>query len=205
MEIPARMINAPELKYGPGSKQATVQPRDGAWTLVDKKFSKPMSLGTWIVVIFMPQNSFSPDDAKRTITGLVQGCEAVGMPVPEKQPLFVYKNPQSDVDQSLSDAVMQNRSERKTTPTFIVCILPDGSDTDLYTAVKHCGDIRRGVANQCLHVGKCRNARPQYWANVALKINAKLGGVNDIPDPKLAPIISDPRQPTIVMGADVWA
>ncbi|KAK0445347.1 argonaute-like protein [Desarmillaria tabescens] len=203
MEIPARMINAPELKYGPGSKQATVRPRDGAWNLVDKKFSKPMSLGTWIAVIFIPQNRFNPDDAKRTITGLVQGCEAVGMLVPEKQPLFVYKNPQSNVDQSISDAVMQNRSERKTTPTFVVCILPDGSNADLYTAVKHCGDIRRGVATQCLRVGKCKNARPQYWANVALKINAKLGGVNVIPDPKSAPIISDPRQPTIVMGADV--
>ncbi|SJK96831.1 uncharacterized protein ARMOST_00077 [Armillaria ostoyae] len=203
MEIPARMINAPELKYGPGSKQATVRPRDGAWNLVDKKFSKPMSLGHWIVVIFMQQNRFSPDDAKRTITGLVQGCEAVGMQVPEKQPSFFYKNPQSNVDQSIFDAVAQNRAERKTTPTFIVCILPDGSNADLYTAVKHCGDIKRGVANQCLRVGKCRNARPQYWANVALKINAKLGGVNVIPDPKSAPIISDPRMPTIVMGADV--
>ncbi|PBK85517.1 Piwi-domain-containing protein [Armillaria gallica] len=203
MEIPARMISAPELKYGPGSKQATVRPKDGAWNLVDKKFSKPMSLGHWIVVIFMQQNRFSPDDAKRTITGLVQGCEAVGMQAPEKQPSFFYKNPQSNVDQSIFDAVAQNRAERKTTPTFIVCILPDGSNADLYTAVKHCGDIKRGVANQCLRVGKCRNARPQYWANVALKINAKLGGVNVIPDPRSAPIISDPRTPTIVMGADV--
>ncbi len=49
---------------------------------VDKKFSKPMSLGHWIVVIFMQQNRFSPDDAKRTITGLVQGCEAVGELLP---------------------------------------------------------------------------------------------------------------------------
>ncbi|KAK0493443.1 argonaute-like protein [Armillaria luteobubalina] len=203
MEIPARMISAPELKYGQGSKQATVRPRDGAWNMVDKKFSKPMSLGHWIVVIFMQQNRFSPDDAKRTITGLVQGCEAVGMAVPEKQPSFFYKNPQSNVDQSIFDAVAQNRAERKTTPTFIVCILPDGSNADLYTAVKHCGDIKRGVANQCLRVGKCRNAKMQYWANVALKINAKLGGVNVIPDPKSAPIISDPRTPTIVMGADV--
>ncbi|KAK0209999.1 argonaute-like protein [Desarmillaria ectypa] len=203
MEIPARMLNAPELKYGPGSKQPTVRPRDGAWNLVDKKFSKPMSLGHWIVVIFMPQNRFSPDDAKRTITGLVQGCEAVGMPVPEKQPLFFHKNPQSNIDQSIVEAVKQNQAERKAIPTFIVCILPDGSNADLYTAVKNCGDMKRGVANQCLRVGKCRNARPQYWANVALKINAKLGGVNVIPDPKSAPIISDPRQPTIVMGADV--
>ncbi|KAG7453294.1 Piwi-domain-containing protein [Guyanagaster necrorhizus] len=200
MDIPARILNAPELKYGQGSKQELVRPRDGAWNLVDKKFFRPMSFGVWMVVIFVPQNRFSPDDAKRTITGLVRGCEAVGMPVQDKQPLFVYRNPQSNVDKSIVDAVTQCRNERKTTPVFIVCILPDGSNADLYTAVKHCGDVKRGVANQCLRVGKCRNARDQYWANVALKINAKLGGVNVIP---AAATLSDPRQPTIVMGADV--
>ncbi|KAK0210005.1 argonaute-like protein [Desarmillaria ectypa] len=203
MGVPARVLNPPELRYGLGSKQATVRPRDGAWNLVDKKFFKPMSLGHWIVVIFMPQNRFSQNEANRTISGLIQGCEAAGMPVPDKQPLFFYKNPQSNVDQSIVEAMEQNQAERKTAPTFIVCILPDGSNADLYTAVKNCGDMKRGVANQCLRVSKCRNARPQYWANVALKINAKLGGVNVIPDPKSAPIISDPRQPTIVMGADV--
>ncbi|KAK0217148.1 argonaute-like protein [Armillaria fumosa] len=203
MDNPARIINPPELKYGQGSKPATIRPKDGAWNLVDKKFTKPMSLGSWIVVIFLPPNRFSSNEAKETITGLIKACETVGMQVPEKQPLFVYKNPQDIVDKSIFDAVAQNRAERKTIPTFIVCILPDGSNADLYTAVKHCGDIKRGVATQCLRVGKCRGAKAQYWANVALKINAKLGGVNVIPDPSSAPIISDPRQPTIVMGADV--
>ncbi|KAG7439281.1 eukaryotic translation initiation factor 2C [Guyanagaster necrorhizus] len=200
MDIPARILNVPELKYGQGSKQQLVRPKDGSWNLVDKKFFRPMPFGSWMVVIFVPQNRFSPDDAKRTITELVRKCEAVGMLVQDKQPLFVYKNPQSNIDMSILDAVTQCRNERKTTPTFIVCILPDGSITDLYTAVKHCGDVRRGVANQCLRVGKCQNARDQYWSNVALKINAKLGGVNVIP---AAATLSDPRQPTIVMGADV--
>ncbi|KAK0227575.1 argonaute-like protein [Armillaria fumosa] len=203
MEIPARMINAPELKYGPGSKQLTVRPWNGAWNLVDKKFSKPMPLGSWMVVIFVPQHYFRPEDASRMIAALVQGCQAVGMQVSDKQPPFVYANAQGNVDKSIMDAVAQTTTGRRTTPTFIVCILPDRSNADLYTAVKHCGDIKRGIANQCLRVGECKRARPQYWANVAMKINAKLGGINVIPDPKSAPIISDPEQPTIVMGADV--
>ncbi|KAK0460469.1 uncharacterized protein EV420DRAFT_1532341 [Desarmillaria tabescens] len=204
MEAPARVLNPPNLKYGTGSKQPTIRPREGAWNLIDKKIFKPMSLGHWMVVIFMQPNRFSPDDANTTIKGLVQGCEAVGMPVPDKQPLFVYRNPQSNMTRfAIVGAVKQNRDERKAIPTFIVCILPDGSNTGLYNAIKHCGDIKRGVANQCLCVGRCRNARPPYWANVALKINAKLGGINVIPDPKSAPIISDPRQPTLVMGANV--
>ncbi|PBK70238.1 Piwi-domain-containing protein [Armillaria solidipes] len=199
METRARIINAPELQYASGFTQGTALPRDEDWILVDK----PTSLGSWIVVIFVPPNQFSAEDAKRTITDLVQGCEAIGMQVPEKQPLFVYKNPHDNVDQSIMEALTQTTNERKTALTFLVCIVPDGINADLYTAVKHCGDIKSGVASQCLKAGKCKDARQQYWANVALKINAKLGGVNVIPDPKSAPIISDPRMPTIVMGADV--
>ncbi|KAK0460769.1 hypothetical protein IW261DRAFT_1577467 [Armillaria novae-zelandiae] len=180
MEIPARMINAPELKYGPGSKQLTVRPE--GWSLepvsidlalgrVDKRFSKPMLLGSWMVVIFVPQRYFRPADANGMIAALVQECQAVGMQVSDKQPPFVYANAQSNIDKSIMDAVAPTTTGRRTTPTFIVCILPDRSNADLYTAVK--------------------------------QINAKLGGVNVIPDPKSVPIIYDPKQPTIVMGADV--
>ncbi|KAK0227568.1 hypothetical protein IW262DRAFT_543570 [Armillaria fumosa] len=215
MEITARIINPPKPKYGGtvslgahviaggtdlanapnglGSKQATIRPKDGAWNLVDKKFTKPMSLGFWIVVIFVPPNQFSPEDAKRTITDLAQACEAFGMQVSRKQPLIVYKNPQDNVDQSITEALRQTTNEP--TQTFLVCILPDENNKDLYVSVKHCCNTKSAVANQCLRVSKCKDARPQYWANVALKINAKLGGVNIILDPKSAPIISDIRQP----------
>lgn len=71
-----------------------------------------------------------------------------------------------------------------------------------------------GVATQCLKAQKCRNAKPQYWANVMLKyvsssirdwisaqagirVNAKLGGINSILDNFS---INDPNNPTIVMG-----
>ncbi|SJK96819.1 uncharacterized protein ARMOST_00065 [Armillaria ostoyae] len=194
MEIRARMINAPELKYGPGSKQLIVRPRDGAWNLVDKKFSKPMPLGSWIVVIFVPQHHFRPDDANRMIAALVQGCEAVGMQVSESQPPFVYKNAQDNIDKSIVDALTQTTTGRKTRPTFIVCILPDRSNADLYTAVKQ--------EVSPINAYELANS-DDGTERIKSRINAKLGGVNVIPDPKSAPIISDPRQPTIVMGADV--
>lgn len=57
-----------------------------------------------------------------------------------------------------------------------------------------------GVATQCLKSSKCFRAKPQYYANVCLKINVKLGGINAIPDPKSVKVLSDPQNPTIVMG-----
>jgi len=50
---------------------------------------------------------------------------------------------------------------------------------------------------------KCWNAKQQYFANVCLKINVKLGGINTIPEPRSVTILTDPHNPTIVMGADV--
>lgn len=60
-----------------------------------------------------------------------------------------------------------------------------------------------GVATQCLKSSKCFRAKPQYYANVCLKINVKLGGINTVPDPRSVPFLTDPSQPTVVMGADV--
>lgn len=34
-------------------------------------------------------------------------------------------------------------------------------------------------------------------------MNVKLGGINTIPDPQSVTVLTDPRNPTIVMGNDV--
>jgi len=50
---------------------------------------------------------------------------------------------------------------------------------------------------------KAVRANDQYWANVLLKVNVKLGGINTIPAPGSAAVLTDPANPTVVMGADV--
>jgi len=47
---------------------------------------------------------------------------------------------------------------------------------------------------------KCNRAKLQYWANVMLKVNVKLGGINNVLHDSP---LNDPHNPTIVMGADV--
>lgn len=89
-------------------------------------------------------------------------------------------------------------------PTLLVVVLPDHS-ADMYQAVKHFGDVFRGVPTQCISSKKIKGSRPQYWANVCLKINAKLGGINSILDPNNPNLrfISDVANPAMVLGADV--
>ena len=58
-----------------------------------------------------------------------------------------------------------------------------------------------GVATQCVQKKHTMRPNKQYCANVCLKINVKLGGMNSFLKAQDIPFISD--RPTILMGADV--
>jgi len=104
---------------------------------------------------------------------------------------------------SLRDAGKEYHNRTKNIPDFILVILPDIGNTEIYRQVKYFGDVTTGAVTQCLKVSKCTRAKPQYWANVCLKVNPKLGGVNVIPDLASASFLGDSQNPRIVIGADV--
>jgi hypothetical protein len=72
-----------------------------------------------------------------------------------------------------------------------------------YALVKQAGDSALGIRTQCFAADKAgigRNARPpkgrlQYCANVAMKINTKMGGVN-------VKLLDDPKQ--VRPAAQCW-
>ncbi|KAG5651697.1 hypothetical protein H0H81_007756 [Sphagnurus paluster] len=200
LPIQARILAPPTLKYGPGSKQPTITPRDGAWNMIDKRFIKAETIERWIVVVYERRDRFTDQDAGEMVRGLISGCRSVGITVQEENPLVKWENGQGNIANQLRAAGGEcaRKNGGRGGPTLIVVVLPDHGN-DIYTAVKQ----QMGVATQCLKSLKCRRAKPQYWANVCLKINPKLGGINTIPDAKSVPVLSDPHTPTIVMGADV--
>ncbi|KAF5387029.1 hypothetical protein D9615_002113 [Tricholomella constricta] len=199
LPISSRVLDPPTLKYGPGSRQPTIKPRDGAWNMIDKRFFDPKVIERWVVVIYEGERRFSQQVAKDMIKGLVDGCKSVGMIVRDENPLVKWENGQGRIAQQLRNAGMECVARTKGPPNLIVVVLPDGGN-DIYTAVKHFGDVTMGVATQCLKAAKCSRAKPQYWANVCLK---QLGGINTIPEPTSVAVLSDPHNPTIVLGADV--
>ncbi|KAF7793689.1 hypothetical protein EIP86_004805 [Pleurotus ostreatoroseus] len=65
-------------------------------------------------------------------------------------------------------------------PTLMIVILPENA-AELYRAVKH----------------------DRNMPEPSFRVNVKMGGINAILDQRSAMILSDPRNPTVVMGADV--
>ncbi|KAK7450611.1 hypothetical protein VKT23_012921 [Stygiomarasmius scandens] len=203
-EVDARIIKPPKLKYGSSSKQPTLEPKGGQWNMLDKKFVKPANIMRWAIIIFESQNRMNPRQVQGIIKDYIEACRIVGVIVHEKDPVVRYANGQGNIPYQLKEAghacVKKNGAGG---PDLLVVILPGQGGGDIYRAVKHFGDCTMGVATQCLNSLKCSKATNQYWANVCLKTNSKLGGINVIPDTSSVPILSDPSNPTIIMGANI--
>lgn len=201
VKISGRVLNPPTLIYGAGSRQATVNPRNGEWNMIDKKLYKPASIQRWIVVIYERQQRFSQPAAEDMINGLRKATSDMGITGFNAQPRIEWENPQSDIITTLRRFGNEMRAAGGL-PDIYVLVLPDGA-ADLYQQIKHFSDCQVGVATQCLRSNKCFRAKPQYYANVCLKINVKLGGINTVPDAKSVPFLADRQNPAIIIGADV--
>ncbi|KAH9910664.1 argonaute-like protein [Epithele typhae] len=204
LTIKGRVLDPPTILYSPTSKMPSTKPTGGRWNLIDKQFYRPMPVNRWAVVIYEREQRYTLQDARMMVQGLITALEAAGMTVAEKDPIIRYHQANGSISEQLhkagADCVAKNK--RAGGPNLIVVVLPQLS-ADMYAAVKHFGDCKQGVATQCLASAKCKGAKPQYYANVSLKINVKLGGINSIADRRSVPVLNDPVNPTIVMGADI--
>ncbi|KAK2460730.1 hypothetical protein APHAL10511_007200 [Amanita phalloides] len=202
IRLDARLLMPPKLQYGPGSKEKNIVPRNGSWNMADKKFFKPMTIKQWVVVIYETRRRFSEDQAQKLVKDLVSACASVGMTIVDTNPIVKWESGQGVIGKQIMAAGSECAKAKGGPPNLVVVILPENGD-DIYKAVKHFGDVTIGVATQCLKSNKVFRANMQYWANVLLKVNVKLGGINLIPDQASVSVLTDPNKPTIVMGADV--
>jgi eukaryotic translation initiation factor 2C len=120
--------------------------------------------------------------------------------VKSKQPPISYANPNGNIEGTLIDAYMVAGNSYQTRPQILLCILPN-TGVSLYAEIKRVADTVVGVATQCIQGKHLQAPKTQYCANVCLKMNVKLGGMNSYLSTSELPFISE--KPTIVFGADV--
>jgi hypothetical protein len=212
LTVPGRILNAPELQY----KSRTTQPRMGAWNLDprqlgDKPFrvvAKP--LGAWNTLLINSGNRDTiyggTQAAREHLEQFRNALQTYGLnPGPVQEPV-VINVPFNDLNNKEFDKIQAQisssvRGKFKTKPNFLFVILPNDNAT-LYDAIKFVCDCQLGIPNIC-NIGQKfskEKGQMQYFANVAMKFNQKLGGVNHTVDAKkMAPL--DPQ--TILFGIDV--
>uniref|UniRef100_A0A4W5LKD9 Argonaute RISC catalytic component 2 n=1 Tax=Hucho hucho TaxID=62062 RepID=A0A4W5LKD9_9TELE len=83
----------------------------------------------------------------------------------------------------------------------IACFAPQRQCTELLLNYCCRNLDMLGMATQCVQVKNVQKTTPQTLSNLCLKINVKLGGVNNILLPQGRPLVF--QQPVIFLGADV--
>ncbi|KAF9100443.1 argonaute 1 [Mortierella sp. GBA35] len=198
--INARVLPAPSISYHPSSKQANFVPRDGAWNLRDKKVFQGKTLLSWGVLVFGSERDLSQAQVQNFVRELVITCTDTGMQIPNKAPPVSYANPHGDIEAAVRKTYMAAGKAANSNPQLLLIVLPN-TGAPLYGEIKRVTDTVIGVASQCVQSAHARKANKQYCANVCLKMNIKLGGINSAFGVNQAPFIT--AQPTIIFGADV--
>uniref|UniRef100_A0A804Q7B5 Argonaute6 n=1 Tax=Zea mays TaxID=4577 RepID=A0A804Q7B5_MAIZE len=87
-------------------------------------------------------------------------------------------------------------------PEFLLCLLPERKNCDIYGPWKKKNLHEMGIVTQCIAPSNKMN--DQYFTNVLLKINAKLGGMNSklaLEHRQMIPVVT--QIPTLILGMDV--
>lgn len=207
--VPGRILPSPNIRY------ATNAPRiddRASWNLRDVKFAKGGKLENWAVLLIADggRDEFQgPGDPAlvQTVDGFVTMCRKSGVNVVDKpSQVVVAQLPNKTREQPIrGDAINTIRAALlgiKKKPSFVFVILSNG-DRNVYSGLKHLCDVYLDVATICVQVSKFRKEKGQlqYFANVALKLNMKMGGVNHRMEGPNAAWLK--KEPTMLVGIDV--
>ncbi|KAL1722557.1 Piwi domain-containing protein [Schizophyllum commune] len=195
--VQGRMLMPPQLTYGSPVKAQlgpSEVPRGGQWNLVRKLLADARPLDNWAVVNFTNLHS---DLVVKFVKSLSQACNTLGMQASMPaggRPLHGSGQAAKVVlDQALE---VLNLSK----PALILVLLPQ-SAKGIRQETKHWGDVVKGVITQCVRQDKVGKANDQYFNNVAIKINARLGGRAAQVQSEMSGFMKS--APYMIVGADV--
>uniref|UniRef100_A0A8H7Y224 Piwi domain-containing protein n=1 Tax=Psilocybe cubensis TaxID=181762 RepID=A0A8H7Y224_PSICU len=174
MRLDAKLLHQPPVVFDRNSPK--LQFKGGQWNALDQRFTEPREIKFYIGAlphVAPPGNGYNVKGTmEKAVESYFKKSEDRLPSTTDKRAYFLRK-------------------------LIAIVILPLNAG-GIRDRVKHWGDITQGVATQCIRENKLLHAKDQYWTNVALKINARLGGVNFY-----SPLDAFQPYRFMIMGADV--
>ncbi|KAJ9053872.1 hypothetical protein DSO57_1020180 [Entomophthora muscae] len=199
-KIDTRILPVPRVLYHPSSRNNAFQPMDGAWNLRDKKVFEGRELHTWAVIAFVSESRIRRGAIEAFMNEFVSTCVATGVHISNRKPKIYYALPPQidNVSRFLFDIYVATGNDAQMRPQLLLCILPD-KGAALYGTIKTVCEVEIGIPTQCIQADKVMRPNKQYCANVCLKMNAKLGGVNV--SMQECDLVELKEPPTLLLGA----
>ena len=203
--VEARVLPAPDLMYGKNYKLSSA---NGSWNLASRELVQGGIKNTKNVPWAFFEMPGARGDVKAAMGSFKTSLKQLGVPVSDTPVTLGKPDDRQRYDTRTFDGIdaavdmaFQRAMQGTPKPKIILFVLAD-NDKYVYEQIKLQGDTRYGIHTVCVVSQKFTKDDKQYYANVALKFNLKLGGVNhrlDKPD-KLG-IISEGK--TMVVGYDI--
>ncbi|KAL7241436.1 hypothetical protein ACSBR1_014097 [Camellia fascicularis] len=181
-KVEGRVIGPPQLKFGASNGMVNVVRVDKEkcqWNLVGKSVVDGKPVKRWALLDFSSSDRFKLDHGK-FVLNLTNRCQQLGIHM--EHPL-VYRptgmRQLSDITKlrSLLESVISEANGRcQGRLQIIVCVMTRIDPG--YKYLKWLSETQIGIITQCCLFNHANNANDRYFANLALKINAKLGGSN---------------------------
>ncbi|XP_068653679.1 protein argonaute PNH1-like isoform X2 [Aristolochia californica] len=200
--VEARILPAPWLKYHDTGKEKDCLPQVGQWNMMNKKMINGSTVSYWACINF--SRSVQESTALAFCQELAQMCQVSGMEFSREPVIPVYSARPDQVEKALKyvcNAAVNKLKGKEL--ELLLAILPDNNGS-LYGDLKRICETGLGLISQCCLTKHVFRITKPYLANVALKINVKMGGRNTVLVDALSwriPLVSD--IPTIIFGADV--
>lgn len=202
LEVNGRTLETPKIEYF-GKKQAEI--REASWNMKGTTLVKSETK-EWSWIYFGAGNA--KDSHSDTAIGIHRLLEHL------RRMCGQFPGPTDIQDRYISmgqgiDGLTRLFASARSNQRFLVVVCAERLPVDTYNALKFLGDIRYGIHTSCILASKFRKRirdgvgplDEMYFANVALKINLKLGGINH----KLAqpPSLSTDTTALMIVGYDV--
>jgi eukaryotic translation initiation factor 2C len=203
--VPIRVLPPPQLSYGTGRP---LFPSGGSWNILAVKFKRAAALPSWGVIGVIDGGALDPQKIQELAVGFGNKLKACGMSVPNAPKILPTKplpNPAQDPGRRKALEFVEEAIHKLGSPLpKMILFLLSRRDDFIYPGIKTICDTKLGVHSVCMQLEKALKdprKQDQYFSNVALKVNTKLGGVNHTLDDRALGWLK--TIPTMVVGMDV--
>jgi eukaryotic translation initiation factor 2C len=199
MTLQARILPSPNVEF---DNRKTLQGGSGSWNLKGIRFIDAPLLDSCAFIFF---SRVQIGQAEEIRTAVLDRWANYGINISRdvisRTPVIItnpsiHLNIRGGIQAAIRDAMREFKGIK---PKIIVCLLPK-LDKPLYQAIKQVALCEAGIVTQCMQIKHVANPgfiKEQYIGNVALKVNIKLGGTNNIVSEQLC------KKLTMYVGIDV--